>query len=124
MLAEVGYRGYGLTYRATYNILYGECATGKPFECKGQKQLPYRRHFLLKSISLIWDFAVMLNSLWLCNHHTKYITYTLLLWQPCIVEFCKWDITENRSHTVASYVIVKSRRHRLVGIYYRSKTTC
>ena len=31
MLAEVGYRGYGPTYRATYNILYGECATGKPF---------------------------------------------------------------------------------------------
>ena len=28
MLAEVGYRGYGLTYRATYNILYGKCATG------------------------------------------------------------------------------------------------
>ena len=28
MLAEIGYRGYGLTYRATYNILYGECATG------------------------------------------------------------------------------------------------
>ena len=31
MLAEVGYRAYGPTYRATYYILYGECATGKPF---------------------------------------------------------------------------------------------
>ena len=31
ILAEVGYRGYGLTYRATYNMLYSECATGKPF---------------------------------------------------------------------------------------------
>ena len=48
MFAEVGYRTYGSTYRATYNILYGECATGE-------------RHFLLKSISLIWDSAVMLN---------------------------------------------------------------
>ena len=28
MLAEVGYRGYGPTYCAIYNILYGECATG------------------------------------------------------------------------------------------------
>ena len=31
MLTEVGYRGYGPTYYATYNILYGECATGEPF---------------------------------------------------------------------------------------------
>ena len=29
-------------------------------ECEGQK-LPYRRHFLLKSTSLIWDSTVMLN---------------------------------------------------------------
>ena len=29
--AEVGYRGCGLTYRATYNILYGESATGELF---------------------------------------------------------------------------------------------
>ena len=28
MSAEVVYRGYGPTYRATYNILYGEYATG------------------------------------------------------------------------------------------------
>ena len=26
-----GNRGYGPTYRATYNILYGECANGEPF---------------------------------------------------------------------------------------------
>ena len=31
MFAEVGYRGYGPPNRATYNILYGECATGEPF---------------------------------------------------------------------------------------------
>ena len=31
MFAEVRYRGYGPTYRATYNILYGECTTGEPF---------------------------------------------------------------------------------------------
>ena len=36
MFASVGYRGYGLTYRATYNILYGECATREP-ECESQK---------------------------------------------------------------------------------------
>ena len=30
MLAEVRYRGYGPIYRARYNILYGECATGEP----------------------------------------------------------------------------------------------
>ena len=28
MPAEVRYRGYGLTYRTTNNILYGECVTG------------------------------------------------------------------------------------------------
>ena len=39
------------------------------------KKLPYRRHFLLKSTSLIWGSAVMLNSLWLQNHHTISITY-------------------------------------------------
>ena len=33
MLAEVGNRGNGPPYRATYNILYGECATGESFEC-------------------------------------------------------------------------------------------
>ena len=33
MLAEVGNRGNGPPYSATYNILYGECATGEPFEC-------------------------------------------------------------------------------------------
>ena len=31
MLTEVGYRGYGLTNHATYNILYGESATGESF---------------------------------------------------------------------------------------------
>ena len=31
MLAEVGYRGYGPTYRATYSILYGECEGRKNF---------------------------------------------------------------------------------------------
>ena len=31
LLAKVKYRGYGLTYHATYNMLYGECATGKTF---------------------------------------------------------------------------------------------
>ena len=31
MFAELGYRGCGPTYRATYNILYGECATGRHF---------------------------------------------------------------------------------------------
>ena len=49
------------TYRATYNILYGERATGGPFWVRRPKKLPYGRHFLLKSISLIWDSAVMLN---------------------------------------------------------------
>ena len=37
MLAEVGYRCNGLTYHATYNILYGECATGETIECEGRK---------------------------------------------------------------------------------------
>ena len=31
MSVEVLYRGYGLTYRTTYNVLHGECAIGKPF---------------------------------------------------------------------------------------------
>ena len=31
MLAEVGYRGYGPTYSATYKIYYDEYATGEPF---------------------------------------------------------------------------------------------
>ena len=70
MPAEVGYRGYGPTYRATYNILYGECATGEPFWLWRLTKLSYRCHFLLKSISLLWDSAIMLNSLWLRNHHT------------------------------------------------------
>ena len=29
--AEVGYRGYGPTYRTVYNISYGECRTDEPF---------------------------------------------------------------------------------------------
>ena len=37
MLTEVGYRGYRPTYRAIYNIFYGECTTGDPFESEGQK---------------------------------------------------------------------------------------
>ena len=37
MLAKVGYIGYGSTYHATYNMLYGECATGELSECEGQK---------------------------------------------------------------------------------------
>ena len=41
------------------------------------KKLSYRRHFLLKSISLILDFTIMLNSLWLCNHHTICIIYSI-----------------------------------------------
>ena len=37
MLAEVGYRGYGpSTYRATYNILYGEWQANLS-ECESQK---------------------------------------------------------------------------------------
>ena len=31
MFAKVGYRGYGPTNCAIYNIMYGECATGEPF---------------------------------------------------------------------------------------------
>ena len=81
MLAKVRYRGYRPTYRATCNILFGECTTGEPFEYEGRKELPYRRHFLLKSISLIWDFDVMLNSLWLCNHHTIYLLYSTMIAQ-------------------------------------------
>ena len=37
MLAEAGYRGYGPTYRSTYNILYGEFATGEPFRLRRLK---------------------------------------------------------------------------------------
>ena len=37
MLAEVRYRGYGPTYHATYNTLYGEYTTGEPFKCRGRK---------------------------------------------------------------------------------------
>ena len=37
MLAEVRYRGYGPPYRATYNILHGECATVEPLSAKAEK---------------------------------------------------------------------------------------
>ena len=83
MLTKVGYRGYGLTNHATYNILYGEWATCRQtFLSAKAEKLPYRRQFLLKSISLIWDSTIMLNFpmvaqspcytlyivQWLCNH--------------------------------------------------------
>ena len=29
--AEIGYRGYGPTYRTIYDISYGECATDEPY---------------------------------------------------------------------------------------------
>ena len=61
MLAEVRYRGYGPTYCTTYNILYGECATGKPLWVWRPKNFLNDAIFLLESISLIWDSRVMLN---------------------------------------------------------------
>ena len=53
MSAEVGYIGHGLTYRTTYDILYGECATGTPFWVRRLKNFRNNAIFALKSISLI-----------------------------------------------------------------------
>ena len=90
MLAEVGYRDYGPTYRATYKILYSECATGEPFWVQGPKKLLYRRHFLLKSLSLIWDSAVMLNfSMVVQSPYYIYIRHTLYYtWWVCMDHAC------------------------------------
>ena len=61
MLAEVEYRGYGPS--TMLHIIYCMVSTQQAnlSECEGRKKLMYQCHFLLKSISLIWDSAVMLN---------------------------------------------------------------
>ena len=58
---EVLNRVYGPTYCSTYNILYGEYATGEPFWVPRLKSFQNKAIFALKSISLIWDSCVMLN---------------------------------------------------------------
>ena len=55
MLAKVRYRGYGPTYRATCNIYIVSVQQANLSECKGQKI-----NAIFMSISLIWDYAVML----------------------------------------------------------------
>ena len=62
MLAEIGYRGYGPTYRATCNtyIVWCVCNRQTFLSAKAEK-LPKWHHFLLESISLRWDSHIMLN---------------------------------------------------------------
>ena len=44
---HINYRGYGLTYRTTYNILYGECTIGEPFWVRRPKS--FRNDTILHS---------------------------------------------------------------------------
>ena len=75
MFAKVRYRGYGPTYHATYITLYGECEGRKTYRC----------HFLLKSISPIWDSAIMLNFPMVAQSPYFIICITDLILCKCIV---------------------------------------
>ena len=68
--AEVGYRGYGPTYRTINVILYGECATGKPFLREMAEKFQIYTIFHSEVVmTYITNHVAIRNFLWLCNHH-------------------------------------------------------